>query len=125
MTGTANALQAHPEANCMFIASDFCFSAVQSALKNAGRFAPADAKGHMWIAAQDVNPQGYDAMVEGYIDVATTYDAYFHAVEAVKVVAKLAAGEDLGGKKFLVPGRVATPENVKGMKYMWARDYKD
>jgi len=125
MTGTANALQAHPEANCMFIASDFCFSAVQSALKNAGRFAPADAKGHMWIAAQDVNPQGYDAMVEGYIDVATTYDAYFHAVEAVKVVARLAAGEDLAGKKFLVPGRVATPENVKGMKYMWARDYKD
>jgi ABC-type sugar transport system substrate-binding protein len=125
MTGTTNALQAHPEANCMFIASDFCFSAVQAALENAGRWAPAGQKGHMWIAAQDVNPQGYEAMAKGYIDVATTYDAYFHAVEAVKVIARLAAKEDLGGKKFLVPGRVATPENVKEMKYIWARDYKD
>lgn len=125
MTGTANALQAHPEANCMFIASDFCFTAVQGALENAKRLAPAGAEGHMWIAAQDVNPQGYDAMVKGYIDVATTYDAYFHAVEAVKAIARLASGENLDGKKFLVPGRVATPQNVNDLKYMWARDYKD
>jgi ABC-type sugar transport system substrate-binding protein len=125
MTGTANALEAHPEANAMFIASDFCFSAVQSALEIAGRWAPTGQEGHMWIAAQDVNPQGYEGMVNGYIDVATTYDAYFHSVEAVKVIARLAAGEDLGGNKFLVAGRVATPENVKDMKNMWARDYKD
>jgi len=125
MTGTANALQAHPEANCMFVASDFCFSAVETALKNAGRLAPAGDPNHMWIAAQDVNPQGYEAMLKGYIDVATTYDAYFHAVEAVKVIGMLASGEKLDGKKFLVAGRVATPENVKDMKHMWARDYKD
>jgi len=124
-SGAVNALRAHPEANCMFVASDFCFSAVEAALKDAGRLVPAGEEGHMWVAAQDVNPQGYEAMVKGYIDVATTYDAYFHAVEAVKVIGRIAAGEDLGGKKFLVPGRVATPENVKDMKYMWARDYKD
>lgn len=64
-------------------------------------------------------------MVKGYIDVATTYDAYFHAVEAVKVLGRIAAGEDLRGQKFLVAGRVATPDNVKDMEYMWARDYKD
>jgi len=125
MTGTANALEAHPEANCLFVASDFCFSAVQAALENAGRWAPAGEKNHMWIAAQDVNPQGYKAMIGSYIDVATTYDAYFHAVEAVKVIGRIASGEDLGGKSFLVAGRVATPKNVKDMKNMWARDYKD
>jgi ABC-type sugar transport system substrate-binding protein len=125
MTGTANALEAHPEANCMFIASDFCFTSVQAALENAGRWAPAGEPGHMWIAAQDVNPQGYEAMIDGYIDVATTYDAYFHSVEFVKVIGRIAKGEDLQGQKFLVAGRVATPENVQEMENMWARDYKD
>lgn len=124
-TGTASALRAHPEANAMFVASDFAFSAVEAALKDAGRLVPAGEEGHMWIATQDINPQGYEAMVKGYIDVATTYDAYFHAVEVVKVLGRIAAGEDLKGQKFLVAGRVATPKNVKDMEYMWARDYKD
>jgi ribose transport system substrate-binding protein len=125
LTGTANALQAHPEANCMFVASDFCFSAVETALKNADRWAPIGDPKHMYIAAQDVNPQGYDAMKGGYIDVATTYDAYFHAVELVKTAVLLASGQDLKGKDFLVAGRVATPANVEKLDNMWARDYKD
>ena len=125
LTGTANALQAHPEANCMFVASDFCFSAVETALKNADRWAPIGDPKHMYIAAQDVNPQGYEAMKGGYIDVATTYDAYFHAVELVKTAVRLASGENLNGKDFLVPGRVATPANVAKLDNMWARDYKD
>lgn len=125
LTGTTNALQAHPEANCIFVASDFCFSAVETALKNANRWAPVGDPNHVYIAAQDVNPQGYEAMKGGYIDVATTYDAYFHAVELVKVAVRLASGEDLKGKDFLVPGRVATPANVEKLNNMWARDYKD
>jgi len=124
-TGTVSAIRAHPEANCMFVASDFCFSAVEAALKDAGRLAPVGEEGHMWIAAQDINPHGYEAMLKGYIDVATTYDAYFHAVEVVKVLGRIAAGEDLRGQKFLVAGRVATPDTVKDLPYMWARDYKD
>lgn len=124
-SGTATALRAHPEANAMFVASDFCFSAVEAALKEAGRLAPPGEEGHMWIAAQDINPHGYEATVKGYIDVATTYDAYFHAVEAVKVLGKIAAGEDLKGQRFLVAGRVATPDNVEKLPHMWARDYRD
>ena len=125
MTGTANALEAHPEANCMFIASDFCFSAVETALKNAGKLKPAGEEGHIWIAAQDVNPQGYNAMKKGYIDVATSYDAYYHAVKCVEVIYRLIQGEDLRGKSFLIAGRVATPETVDKLDHMWARDYKD
>ena len=37
-SGTVNALRAHPEANCMFIASDFALPAVQSALEGAGKW---------------------------------------------------------------------------------------
>ncbi len=124
-SGTANAFEANPDANAMFVASDFCFTAVQSALEAADRWYPTGHPDHVWIAAQDVNPQGYDAMAGGYIDVATTYDAYFHAVELVEVIGRLHNGEDLGGESFLVAGRVATPDNVDKLDYMWARDYAE
>jgi len=100
-TGTANALKAHPEANCMFVASDFCFTAVQSALEDAGKWKPTGPPGHRWVAAQAVtrsaaSPQG------GYIDVATSYDAYYHTVELVKVLGKIAAGT--GPRRQGIPG---------------------
>lgn len=124
-TGTKNALEANPEANCIFVPSDFTFRSVQAALEEADRWAPAGEPNHMWIAAQDLNPQGYEAMQGGYIDVATTYDAYFHAVEVVDVVYRIAQGEEMQGEEFLVAGRVATPEKLPDMENMWARDYAD
>ncbi|MEN3187012.1 MAG: sugar ABC transporter substrate-binding protein [Atribacterota bacterium] len=125
-TGLKNALQANPEANALFVHSDFAFSAVEKALAEVGRLAPAGDPNHIWIAAQDINPQGYEAMVKGYLDVATTYDAYFHAVEAVKVLTSILLGEKIPeGQKFLVAGRVATPDNVEKLENMWAREYKD
>jgi ABC-type sugar transport system substrate-binding protein len=125
LTGTQAALEAHPEANCMFVASDFAFDSVMQALEAAGKAIPSGEEGHIWIAAQDVNPQGYTAMEEGIIDVATTYDAYFHAVEFVNALLRVASGEELGVKKILVPGRVATLENFKELPNMWALDYQE
>jgi len=124
-TEVKNALQANPDANALFVHSDFAFSAIEKALVELDRLAPTGDPKHIWIADQDINPQGFEAMLKGYIDVATTYDAYFHAVEAIKVLTRIAKGEKLGGQKFLVPGRVATPDNVEGMPNLWARDYKD
>lgn len=125
LSGTANALEAHPEANCMFVASDFAFEGVETALENAGKLHPTGEEGHIWIAAQDVNPQGYTAMLNGYIDVATTYDAYFHAVELVHIAVRLAEGDAIGASSILVPGRVATPQTLPDMDYIYARDYED
>lgn len=124
-TGTTNALLAHPDANVLFVASDFAFDAVRAALESAGRWARPGEPNHIWIATQDVNPQGYSAMVDGYITVGTTYDAYFHAVEVIEVIGKIKRGIPLNQREFLVAGRVATPENVQAMEYMWARDYTD
>lgn len=124
-TGTANALQAHPNANVMFVASDFAFDAIKSALEAAGRWAlPGDPR-HIWIATQDVNPQAFEPMAEGYIALGETYDCYYHAVELVEVAAKIAQGIKLDSDEFLVSGRMATTENVRDMEYMWARDYED
>jgi ribose transport system substrate-binding protein len=122
-SGTANALRAHPEANCLFVASDFCFSAVQSALEGAGRWAPRGDPKHVWIATQDVFPEAEKAMENGYVDLGTTYDAYYHAREAIRVAILLANGEkpDCGPDGCLVKGRLATQENVKTMENLWSR----
>ena len=57
-------------------------------------------------------------------DVATTYDAYFHAVELVNVLGRIAWGDPVQ-PRYLVPGRVAVPATVGTMDNIWARDYKD
>lgn len=124
-SGTANAFQAHPEANVIFVASDFAFDAIKSALEDAGRWAPHGDPRHVYIATQDVNPQALEPMAKGYIDVGETYDCYYHAVQLVEVIGMLAKGQKLDKDEYLVSGRMATPANVMTMEYMWARDYED
>ena len=107
----------------MFVASD-SLSAVRARLRT-----PVSSFRPVRKATSDRGPGrepgGYDAMAAGYIDVATTYDAYFHAVELVHVAVRLALGDTLGVSEILVPGRVATPDILADMEYMWARDYED
>src|SRR4051812_21526100 len=83
LSGLTNALRAHPQANCVFAASDFAWNAIQSALEGANRYAPAGQPNHVWMATQDLFPPALPAMEQGYIDVSTTYDAFAHAQEAV------------------------------------------
>ncbi len=121
-SGTANALRAHPEANCMFLASDFCWSAVQSPLEAAGRYAKTGDPKHMWIATQDVFPDAAKAMEEGYIDVGTTYDACYHAQEAMRVVTLIAEKKpvDCGPNGCLAKGRLATQANIDTLENLWS-----
>jgi ribose transport system substrate-binding protein len=123
-SGTANALQAYPDANCMFVASDYVFDSVTKALQEAGKLGKPGEPNHMWIAAQDMNPPGLVAMENGYIDVLTTYDAYFHSVAFVDVAIKILNGEEMAVINWLVPGRVATLANFKDMPNLFARDYR-
>lgn len=125
-SGMANALKAHPEANCSFIASDFAITAVQSAMEAEGKWAPSGDPKHIWLATQDLLPGAVPLMEQGYIDVATTYDAFAHAQEAVRVIIALASGKDpgCGPDGCLAKGRVATPANVTTMENLWSRTYK-
>lgn len=123
-SGTLNALQAHPEANCIYAASDFAFSSVEQALKEVGKLAPTGDPNHIWVAAEDVNPQGYEAMQKKYIDVGTTWEAWDVAVMLDQVVVKLTKGETVGPQS-LITGRLATPENVTSLEHLYAKEYKD
>jgi ribose transport system substrate-binding protein len=126
LSGLTNALKAHPEANCVFAASDFAFTAIQSALEKADKWAPTGQPKHMWLATQDLLPAAVKPMEDGYIDVSTSYDAYAHSKETVRVLIAIALGKDpgCGPDGCLAKGRVATPATIKTMDNLWSRNYK-
>ena len=121
--GALNALQANPDANCMYVASDFAFSSVENALSAVDKDAPAGDPKHIWMAADDINPMGYEAMVNGIIDVGTTWEAYSVSVLLVDTLNKMVNGEPYE-KVNLIAGRLATPENVQTLEYLYSTDPK-
>lgn len=125
-SGLANALRANPDANCAFIASDFAITAVQAALEGADRWAPAGDPKHFWLATQDLLPVAVPLMEAGNIDVSTTYDAYKHAEELIRVVLAIDSGADLGCSDdgCLAKGRVVTPETIATTENLWSKTYK-
>ena len=122
-SGTVNALRANPDANCMFLGSDFALSAVQSGLEGANKWAPRGQPNHVWIATQDVFPEAVTAMQQGYLDVGTTYDAFAHAQEAIRVAIRILKGEDVDcpDAVCLAKGRLATQENIGTLENLWSR----
>lgn len=123
-SGLINALQAHPEANVVWIPSDFAMDAVRSALEEAGRWIPRDEPGHLWMASIGAMPAALPALEGGYLDIAGVWDAWFVSRKAVEVVAMLAGGEKMDNKQFLVSGRPATPDNFKTLENFWSLEYE-
>jgi ribose transport system substrate-binding protein len=125
LSGLTDALNAHPEANCVFAASDFAFPSIQAALEKAGRWAPTGDPKHIWLATCDLLSAAVKPMEDGYIDVSTTWDAYSQAKEAVRVIIAIAKKEDpkCGPDGCLAKGRVVTPATVKTIPNLWSRDY--
>ncbi|MCP4381231.1 MAG: sugar ABC transporter substrate-binding protein [Hyphomicrobiales bacterium] len=125
-SGMANALRANPDANCAFIASDFAITAVQAALEEAGRWAPTGEDGHFWLATQDLLPGAVPLMEGGYIDVSTSYDAFAHSQEMVRVAIAIHKGEDPACSEdgCLAKGRVVTPATLPTTENLWSTTYK-
>jgi ribose transport system substrate-binding protein len=125
LSGLNDALRAHPEANCLLLASDWAIDAVQAALEKVDKWHPTGDPKHMWIASCDLLTSAVKAMENGYIDVSVTWDAEAHAKEAVRVLMLIAQGKDPQCPKegCLAKGSMATPANVKSMTTYWARKY--
>ena len=123
-SGLSNALAANPDAEVLYIASDFAFSAVQSALEEAGRWKKRGEEGHMYICTQDVLPQAYEAFVAGYIDSGVPFDNIAHAEKVVEVVADLYLGNPVE-KENWVKSPAVTADNIEAEASVWARDYLD
>ena len=121
-SGLSNALAAYPDAEVLFLASDFAFSAVQSALEEAGRWAPRGEEGHIYICTQDINPEAYPAFVDGYIDAGVGFDNIAHAKKVVEVVADLYLGNEVDKGNWITTPAV-TADNIETEESIWARDY--
>jgi ribose transport system substrate-binding protein len=126
LSGLTDSFRAHPEANCLLLASDWAIDAVQAAAQKFDKWHPQGDPKHVWIASNDLLTSAIGAMENGYIDVSVTWDAQSHAKEAVRVLLDIAQGKDpgCGSDGCLAKGSVATPATVKSMTDYWARKYK-
>jgi len=124
LSGMSAALQAHPEANALFVASDFLLGAVQTACERVDKWHPYGHPRHLYHANVDVQPNALDLIEQGYIDVDTLWDHYLQGVAAVQTIAKLADGIPLEENEIFVQSRVATPENINTLDNVTSRNYK-
>jgi ribose transport system substrate-binding protein len=126
LSGLNDAFRAHPESNCLLLASDWAIDAVRAAAEKFDKWHPEGDPKHVWIASNDLLTSAIGAMENGYIDVAVTWDARAHAKEAVRVLLAIAQGKDpgCGPDGCLAKGSVATPATIKSMTDYWARKYK-
>jgi len=125
LSGLAAALQAHPEANAVFVASDFLMPGVQAALERAGKWAPSGDPNHMFLGSQDVFPSGAKLLKDGYIDVNTAFDIWPMSTNAVEIIDKLVKGEAIENTNVLIKGRVVTADNLEELENLWANDYEE
>jgi len=114
LAGATNALQAHPEINCVFMHSDYLLGATISALRQAGRYKKIGEAGHIAVMPYSGNKASLDAMREGYVEMCFGMDVYKTGYEAVKAAVEIAGGKKLG-KPILDSGFIITQENFAEM----------
>jgi ABC-type sugar transport system substrate-binding protein len=114
LAGATNALQAHPEINCVFMHSDYLLGATISALRQAGRYKKIGEPGHIAVMPYSGNKASLDAMREGYVEMCFGMDVYKTGYEAVKAAVEIAQGKKLG-KPILDAGFIITQENFAEM----------
>lgn len=120
------AVTANPDANMLFVPSDYCASAVATSLETAGRWVTRDDPNHIWICSQDVYIDGYKYMADGYFDSNALLSNDLLAQAVVEGAMKLYAGESYGdGWNVLVPCPVYTPDNYADADMIDMLTYKD
>ena len=120
LSGLAAALQIHPDATAVFVASDHLIQGVKTAMERADHWAPQGDKRHIYLGSQDVFPVAIAMIRDGYIDADTVYDVGQITKKAMDVVAAIVAGQHVD-PTYMVPGRVATRENIDSLPDLWSR----
>ncbi len=114
LAGATNALQAHPDINCIFMHSDYLLGATISALRQAGRYKKIGEPGHVVVMPYSGNKASLDAMREGYVEMTFGMDVFKTGYEAVKAAVEIAKGKKLG-KPVLDSGFLITQDNFAEM----------
>ncbi len=122
------ALQAHPEANCLYTSSDFMMPGIQTALENHDKWYSRGEEGHIYLASSDIFPIAIEMLQAGYIDTAVDQGCYMFAVNAAKSAFDLLEGKEVE-KEQLTLGTMATNETIEAILAdksiaLWGNDYK-
>ena len=106
-----SAMRANPDANCLYIASDFLLPAAKSALESTGQWIKNGEEGHLYIASTDVYTEGLEAIADGYVDSDSLMDIVNMSRTIVDQAIALAKGETV--EETYVQGPVFTAENYE------------
>ncbi len=122
------ALQAHPEANCLYTSSDFMMPGIQTALENHEKWYPRDEKGHVYLSSSDIFPIAIEMLQAGYIDTAVDQGCFMFAVNAAKSAFDLLEGKEVE-KEQLTLGTMATYKDIDDILaddsvFLWGWDYR-
>jgi ABC-type sugar transport system substrate-binding protein len=122
------ALQAHPEANCLYTSSDFMMPGIQTALENHDKWYPRGEEGHVYLASSDIFPIAIEMLQAKYIDTAVDQGCYMFAVNAAKSAFDLLEGKEVE-REQLTLGTMATNETIEEILAddsiaLWGNDYK-
>lgn len=122
------ALQAHPEANCLYTSSDFMMPGIQTAMENNNKWFPRGDAGHVYLASSDIFPIAIEMLKAKYIDTAVDQGCYMFAVNAAKSAFDLLEGKTVE-KEQLTLGTMATNETIEAILAdptiaLWGNDYK-
>ena len=120
------AVTAHPEANMLFVPSDYCAGAVASSLETADRWLTRDEENHLWIASQDVYIDGYQYMVDGYFDANALLSNSILAEKVIEGAVKLYTGGSYGDNwNIATECPLFTPDNCQDPEMIDLLSYKD
>jgi len=122
------ALQAHPEANCLYTSSDYMMTGIQIALENHDKWAPRGEENHVYLSSSDIFPHAIPMLQGGYIDTAVDQGCYMFAVGAAKSAFDLLEGLEVEQVQLTL-GTMATSETIDDLLAdptvaFWGNDYK-
>lgn len=117
--GLVAALRANPDVQAIYIPSDFLWPAVQSAMETTNmlfsKFENADK--HIYTVAMDGDPNGLQAIREGYLDFNLNQDPIMLGELAMELCHNAITGKEI--KEIMVPVENVpiTNENVDNPKF--------
>ncbi len=111
MASAINALKAHPEANCIYYHSDFYFPAIQSALKQADKWAKIGEDNHVITICPGGEKNTLDAMRDGYVDYILVFPNLETGYISLERTVQMLEGKKFGDEYYLMDSYILTPEN--------------
>ena len=109
-----DALQAHPDINAIFEASDIAMhSGVSAALEQTGKYVAIGNEGHVIITTVDGGPNGLKAVAEGYIDAMAEQSLLIMGSMAVETAVAALNGNAPESKLIQLAPVSVTKDNVE------------